>query len=66
MKLYTPDIKQEGRSEINLMENRKGKTNMDKHYLLFFCNPVEGREDEYNKWYTDTHLQDVVKVTGFV
>ena len=39
---------------------------MEKHYLLFFSNPVDGREDEYNKWYPDTHLQDVVKVTGFV
>jgi len=39
---------------------------MEKHYLLFFSNPVDGREDEYNKWYTDTHLHDVVKVPGFV
>lgn len=39
---------------------------MKKHYLLFFSNPVDGREDEYNKWYTDAHLHDVVKVPGFV
>ncbi len=39
---------------------------MKKHLLLFFSNPVDGQEDEYNKWYTDTHLHDVVKVPGFV
>ena len=39
---------------------------MKKHYLLILSNPVDGKEDEYNKWYTDTHLHDVVKVPGFV
>lgn len=28
--------------------------------------PVEGREDEYNRWYTDVHLQDVLALPGFV
>ena len=39
---------------------------MKKHYLLVFSNPVDRQEDEYNKWYNDTHLHDVVKVPGFV
>ncbi len=39
---------------------------MRKHFLLFFSNPIDGREEEYNKWYTDRHLHDVVKVPGFV
>jgi hypothetical protein len=29
-------------------------------------NPVEGREDEYNDWYSNTHLADVLKVPGFL
>ena len=39
---------------------------MDMHYLVVFSNPVEGREDEYNDWYTNTHLHDVMKIPGFV
>jgi hypothetical protein len=29
-------------------------------------NPVVGREEEYNRWYTERHLADVVAVPGFV
>ena len=29
-------------------------------------NPLEGREDEYNDWYTNQHLQDIVALPGFV
>ncbi|MDT0509742.1 DUF4286 family protein [Novosphingobium sp. MMS21-SN21R] len=29
-------------------------------------NPVAGREDEYNDWYSNRHLADVVAVPGFV
>lgn len=29
-------------------------------------NPVAGREDEYNDWYTNRHLADVVAVPGFI
>lgn len=29
-------------------------------------NPVAGREDEYNDWYTNCHLADVVAVPGFI
>ncbi|HEY3654725.1 MAG TPA: hypothetical protein VGL34_07025 [Steroidobacteraceae bacterium] len=28
-------------------------------------NPMPGQEDEYNRWYTDDHLKDVVAVAGF-
>lgn len=34
--------------------------------FLVLSNPVEGREDEYNTWYDNTHLADVLKVDGFV
>jgi hypothetical protein len=28
--------------------------------------PVAGREQEYNSWYSDQHLDDVIAVPGFV
>ena len=33
--------------------------------LLAFNNPVPGREDEYNTWYTNQHLPDVLRTPGF-
>jgi hypothetical protein len=33
--------------------------------LIVLTNPVEGREDEYNDWYSDRHLDDVLAVKGF-
>jgi hypothetical protein len=28
--------------------------------------PVVGREDEFNRWYEDTHLPEVLQVPGFI
>jgi hypothetical protein len=28
--------------------------------------PVAGREDEFNRWYGDTHLPEMLQVPGFV
>jgi hypothetical protein len=39
---------------------------MATYRLLVLSNPVEGREDEYNDWYTDRHLGDIVSLDGFV
>jgi hypothetical protein len=36
----------------------------DARQFLVFTNPVKGREDEYNKWYDNQHLHDVVAVEG--
>jgi hypothetical protein len=33
--------------------------------LVVLTNPVEGREDEYNDWYTGRHLDDVLATEGF-
>ena len=38
---------------------------MSRYVLVVFTNPVEGREDEYNDWYQNVHLGDVVAVKGF-
>jgi hypothetical protein len=28
-------------------------------------NPVEGKEDEFNRWYSDVHLPEVLQIEGF-
>jgi len=33
--------------------------------LLVLSKPAEGREDEYNAWYTRRHLADVLNAAGF-
>lgn len=33
---------------------------------VVLSNPMPGREDEYNAWYTDQHLAEVIAVPGFV
>jgi len=39
---------------------------MPKGILVVSSGPVEaGREAEYNNWYNDVHLVDVLKVAGF-
>lgn len=39
---------------------------MARHILLAFSNPLEGREEEFNAWYNERHLDDVLKVPGYV
>jgi hypothetical protein len=38
----------------------------DKPLLFAFSNPAEGREDDFNTWYDDVHIADVLKVPGIV
>lgn len=40
---------------------------MPRAVLIVMTNPIDdSREAEYNEWYTNTHLSDVLKVPGFV
>jgi len=39
---------------------------MAKFTYLVLTNPVPGREDEFNKWYTGTHVPDVLRVPGIL
>jgi hypothetical protein len=40
---------------------------MTKRYTwIVLTNPAQGREDEYNAWYTDTHLADLLRCPGIV
>ncbi len=32
---------------------------------LVYSNPVEGMEDEYNQWYSNVHLKEVLQIEGF-
>lgn len=41
-------------------------TKVAKFKLLGFTKPAEGREDEYNQWYSETHLPDLLKIPGIV
>ena len=34
--------------------------------FVVLTNPVEGREDEFNQWYSDIHVREVVDIPGFV
>lgn len=37
------------------------------HYtMLVLSRPTEGKEDEYNDWYQNTHLKQIVAIPGFV
>lgn len=38
---------------------------MPKHCFVVMSDPVPGREDEYNAWYGDRHLADVLALDGF-
>ena len=39
---------------------------MKKLKLVVLSNATDGQDAEYNDWYTNTHLDDVVAVPGFV
>ncbi|WP_173933959.1 DUF4286 family protein [Chelativorans sp. Marseille-P2723] len=39
---------------------------MERHLMVVMTNPVEGREEEYNEWYDNQHLADVLKIPGIV
>jgi len=38
---------------------------MARHILMAFSNALAGRDDEFNRWYDDIHLSDVLKVPGY-
>lgn len=39
---------------------------MLKYTFLAFTNPTQGKEDEYNAWYDEHHLKEVINVPGFI
>jgi hypothetical protein len=39
---------------------------MQKHVLVMLAECVPGTEDDFNEWYTNTHLAEVLRIDGFV
>lgn len=39
---------------------------MPKYLFLAFTNPTEGQEEEFNRWYDEQHIPDVIDVPGFI
>lgn len=39
---------------------------MPRYSFVVHTNPVEGREDEYNAWYSGPHLADLLNCPGVV
>jgi hypothetical protein len=38
----------------------------DKFVQVVFSNPVAGREDEFNEWYDNVHIPDLLTVPGML
>ena len=39
---------------------------MASHVLMVYTQPHPGRDDDYHRWYDETHLAEVLSVPGFV
>jgi hypothetical protein len=39
---------------------------MARFSFVVYSNPVEGREQEYNDWYTNQHLKDLLAIPGVI
>lgn len=39
---------------------------MARHILLVQTNAIAGMEREFNDWYSNTHLRDIIAIPGFV
>ena len=39
---------------------------MPKGVMVVQTTPADGREDEYNDWYTNTHVPELMETPGFV
>jgi hypothetical protein len=37
-----------------------------KTYYIVYSNPMPGKDAEFNDWYTDVHLAEVLQIDGFI
>lgn len=37
---------------------------MPRYKMMVFSDPTEGREEDYNDWYQNIHLKDLVNIDG--
>jgi hypothetical protein len=45
---------------------RESPPNKRRYAMLVFANPIPGREAEFNDWYTNTHMGDLVQLPGWM
>ncbi len=38
---------------------------MSENILVVLTNPVPGKEDEFNEWYSNIHIQEICQLPGF-
>jgi hypothetical protein len=39
---------------------------MARHLLVVYSNPAENREQEYNEWYSNRHIADLLALPGVI
>jgi hypothetical protein len=45
---------------------REAPAGKHRYVFLVFANPIPGKEAEFNDWYTNTHMGDLVQLPGWV
>jgi len=45
---------------------REAPAGKRRYVMLVFANPIPGREAEFNDWYTNTHMGDLVQLQGWI
>ncbi|MFD7205460.1 hypothetical protein [Streptomyces sp. NPDC059893] len=48
------------------MSDLSDRTQPRREALLALTNPVEGRDEEFRKWYWETHIPEILALPGFV
>jgi hypothetical protein len=46
--------------------NREAPAGTHRYVMLVFANPIPGKEAEFNDWYTNTHMGDLVQLQGWM
>lgn len=55
-----------GQWSIGAPGKREGPPGKHRYVMLVFANPIPGREAEFNDWYTNTHMGDLLQLQGWV
>lgn len=55
-----------GQWSIGAPGTREAPAGKHRYVMLVFANPIPGHEAEFNDWYTNTHLGDLVQLQGWV
>jgi hypothetical protein len=55
-----------GQWSIGAPGKREAPPGKHRYVMLVFANPIAGREAEFNDWYTNTHMGDLLQLQGWV